>query len=92
MQHWHQFYGDDRCHSWVRKMWWDRRRRKFKGGCGSIRVGNGNQWEAVLINKSSYDTSFDGKVGDEVEFLKVHEGNHHVAKHLCIVRRAADTS
>ena len=56
------------------KMWWDKRRRKFKGGCGSIRVENGNQWEAVLINKSSYDTSFDGKEGDEVEFLKMHEG------------------
>ena len=73
-------------------MWWDKRRRKFKGGCGSIRVENGNHCEAVLINKSSYDSPFDGKPGDEVEFLKVHEDNQHAAKHLCILRRAADTS
>ena len=74
------------------KMRWDKRRRIFKGGCGSIKVENGNQWEVVLINRSSYDSSFDGKEGDEFEFLKMHEGNQHVAKHLCIVRRAADTS
>ena len=50
--------------------WWDERKRKWKGGFGIVKVSNGKRTEIVFVNKSSYGPNFNGKAGDEVDFLR----------------------